>query len=61
VDGSVIASFEAEMFEKSIKILTEFDSPEELAAFFEEQGIKADRADATSCAIAEYTKKNMGL
>ncbi len=50
-----------EMFEKSFKILSEFETADEIAEFFEQQGIKATRGSATSCAISEYVKGNLGL
>lgn len=59
--NEVIDSFEAEMFDKTFKILSEFKTAEELAEFFGEQGISAETGNSQSCAIAEYVKQNMGV
>lgn len=47
------------MFDKSIKILHEFESALEIKDFFVEQGIKASKLVPNSCAISEYVKGNM--
>lgn len=50
---------EEEMFNKSFNILAEFETADEIAAFFKEQGIVGKPMAHDSCAISEYMKSNV--
>lgn len=52
-------SYQLEMFDKSIKILHEFETADEIRGFLVSQEIKAIPNDALACAITKYVKSNL--